>query len=64
MFSKTLFDDPFEKFRDGSEWANGSVASSERGEFVRMSIHNVASFQAVGMYPILSEKVESLARWM
>ena len=29
-----------------------------------MSIHNVASFQAVGMYPVLSEKVKSLARWM
>ena len=24
-----------------------------------MSIHNVASFRAVGMYPILSEKVKS-----
>ena len=29
-----------------------------------MSIHNVASFQAVGMYPILSEKVKILSRWM
>ena len=29
-----------------------------------LSIHNVASFQAVGMYPIPSEKVKSLARWM
>ena len=27
-----------------------------------MNIHNVASFQAVRMYPILSEKVKSLAR--
>ena len=29
-----------------------------------MSIHNVASFHAVGMYPIPSEKVKSSARWM
>ena len=31
---------------------------------VLMSLHKVTSFHAVRMYPILSEKVKSLAKWV
>ena len=41
VFSKTLFDDPFEKSHDGTKSVNGSVTGSERGQFVRFKEHTL-----------------------
>ena len=66
MFSKTFFNDSLDKFHDDTDkqLMGRSLLVREWSLSGLMSIHKVASLHVVRIYPILSEKVKSLAKWV